>query len=547
MTVSIEMDGDEAKLWRSFQKIVDQQKKLEKGTKQLADTSKKADREQRAMLREAKRLWEETRTPQEKYAATQKRLNDLVRRGHIDQDTANRKLRQMAEQQKRVSTTGQSAFGGAALGQLKNFAAGFISLSAAVGVARKAMEVLNEESERAQQASRDRAGGGGLLVELAQSPQELKKLENLADKWHKLGVGQNYKQASEFVHAIASSEQLSDIQLFGNIERYGIGKAGGAELANSVQTIQAAFGAEEAGDARRILNNMFGASRSAPSQAAPVLRAAAKAGAVGASLGLTDEDTLAAATALSKASSVDEARPQLEQLFATFDQQGITEGTILERVRELKAQIGDRRPREVITEKRALKAFNIFANLDEDSNKALQAYEQAFQDMEQARRTDAVGQKLKMARGSEHISADVGRKVSEAEEQAAFANADAVNLQTTLRNISTAEKNAGYNPLLRFYTGAQRKVSTNVNRLLGYSPDELKQGLVEDVEVYGTDAEREEFDRLQRKSAGELADGQQNAVTMLLEMQRQMVRDMSIAGKDLRAATDAGAADAHIE
>jgi methyl-accepting chemotaxis protein len=47
---------------------------------------------------EARRVWEETRTPLERYNEELKKLDDLLQQGAIDQDTYNRKVKQMDDE-----------------------------------------------------------------------------------------------------------------------------------------------------------------------------------------------------------------------------------------------------------------------------------------------------------------------------------------------------------------------------------------------------------------------------------------------------------------
>ena len=58
----------------------------------LSGTQKTAE-----LAREGARIFEQTRTPQEKYANTAERLNTLLQQGAIDQDTHNRALKQSQE------------------------------------------------------------------------------------------------------------------------------------------------------------------------------------------------------------------------------------------------------------------------------------------------------------------------------------------------------------------------------------------------------------------------------------------------------------------
>ena len=70
----VEMSGDEAKLWASFQKIQAAEQGVEQGLGKIGAASDEVKRRQRELGRIAKQAYDSTRTPQEQY---KQRLSDL--------------------------------------------------------------------------------------------------------------------------------------------------------------------------------------------------------------------------------------------------------------------------------------------------------------------------------------------------------------------------------------------------------------------------------------------------------------------------------------
>lgn len=159
--IVVEMTGDEAKLHQAMMAAVADHAKLEQGVDKVAAKSKKLAREEAAVAREAKRIYEETRTPQEQYNARMARLNELVKRGGIDQNTFARASRKAGDELRRTGQKGQTAFGQKALGMVRSFA-GALGISAglagAVQIVRKEYEALLAVQDKARESSLNLAG-----------------------------------------------------------------------------------------------------------------------------------------------------------------------------------------------------------------------------------------------------------------------------------------------------------------------------------------------------------------------------------------------------
>lgn len=126
--VVVEMSGDEAKLYRSFQKIIDQQKRLEQG---LEKTKQKGQQTGQAL------------------------------RG--------------------AGQSGAQAFGAVAVRSLASYAAGFTSIHTAIRLATTLMREYRQEQERAVAETENLEEARKRLREVARGPSDLAVMEARAD------------------------------------------------------------------------------------------------------------------------------------------------------------------------------------------------------------------------------------------------------------------------------------------------------------------------------------------------------------------------------
>lgn len=78
--------------------MYDAQQRIAAGEKAASDATRERQRLEREWQRDAERVWQSTRTEAEKYAAELERLNELLRRGAIDQETYGRAAAKAAEE-----------------------------------------------------------------------------------------------------------------------------------------------------------------------------------------------------------------------------------------------------------------------------------------------------------------------------------------------------------------------------------------------------------------------------------------------------------------
>jgi len=145
------MTGEEAKLFQSFQTVIRQAKSFEESLDKSGQAAKRLSSEERAMAREAKRAFEEARTPLEKYNQSKQTLDGLLKKGKVSQDEYNAALRQAKQNMDQAGQSGEKAFGAQALGMAKQFA-GALGLTGGiaggVAVIRKGWEDVIEAQNK---------------------------------------------------------------------------------------------------------------------------------------------------------------------------------------------------------------------------------------------------------------------------------------------------------------------------------------------------------------------------------------------------------------
>ena len=156
MGIAVEMSGDEAKLWRSYQRIIEQQKKLdgamEKGAK-VAKTTAAANE---------KMFSPEVLAQMEKHS-----------QGFDDVGNA---ARMSAIKAKTSATVYKESYGSKALGQIKDYAGGFTGIGTAAAtasaVALLALREINAEIETQIKLQKEAAAA---QVTLASAHQDLRR------------------------------------------------------------------------------------------------------------------------------------------------------------------------------------------------------------------------------------------------------------------------------------------------------------------------------------------------------------------------------------
>ena len=155
-TVSVLMTAEEARLHQAVMSAAAAFAQLDTGVAKVAKTSREAAKEEEALGRAAKRVFDETRTPQEQYNARMEKLNALVRAGVTDQETFRRKAKDLGDELKASGNKGVEAFGSKAVGMVKEFAGALgigFGVAGAVRLIKDEWEAVIKVQERALEAT----------------------------------------------------------------------------------------------------------------------------------------------------------------------------------------------------------------------------------------------------------------------------------------------------------------------------------------------------------------------------------------------------------
>jgi hypothetical protein len=235
--IAVEMTGDEAKLWRSFQKIVQQQDKLSANFNKLQSSGKKAGRG----------------------------LDD--------------------------------AFGGRALGSLKSYVTGVLSVGAGLAVIRQALGDIR--------AMQDAAGGRiGANYEAMTTLNQHPSAEALNKIVRRLRVTQGMPsdQATNLIFAAQSAGLAGDVDMFASLTQLGFNPLSAVAASQKIQKAfgGAGAGTEGGGTARMIANKFLTSAEKSPENAEALAANAAIVSQNWADMGGQDEELIAGLGILSQ-------------------------------------------------------------------------------------------------------------------------------------------------------------------------------------------------------------------------------------------------------
>jgi hypothetical protein len=170
---------NDAKALIGIENMAKAETKVEKGAAGIAREVKKAEAE---LDRFAKRTAAINSTPLEKYQQQMQRLEQAVARGKITQETFARATARANDELRKTGQSQREAMGADALGQVKSFAAGYLTLSQAVNLVASAFRNAKQESKDALSSLRGLDEPRRKLVQMADSPEHLQGMLARADQ-----------------------------------------------------------------------------------------------------------------------------------------------------------------------------------------------------------------------------------------------------------------------------------------------------------------------------------------------------------------------------
>lgn len=271
-----------------------------KGEEAFEKVSKKADKLDKA----AQQITRNNEGPQERYNRKIAELAELVNKGKLSFEQADIAARRYSKELEKAGDAGRTAFGPAALNNLKQFALGMVGIQQAAQLGLAAIRAMDQEIEQAaqrQMASRRGLGSLSQLASTAENPQqEMASLLREARAIRASGAAETDDEAGNILFSLVSAGLTKEDRDFAvALKRSGVlSDVGGAST--SFAALQTALGAGEVGSFQDFMSKALAASAAAPAQANEIPIAAARAGGSAREMGLSDEFLFASTALIAK-------------------------------------------------------------------------------------------------------------------------------------------------------------------------------------------------------------------------------------------------------
>lgn len=278
------------------QELLQAQKQVAQGAANVGNEYREIVKESARLSSAATRAFNETRTPIEKYNAKLADLSTLLRKGKISQDTYNRSVDHASERYRAATEQGGKFTG--VMTAIAATAGGVLSVAAAANMLAEAFAAANEEATKAAESVKT---GFSSRSELAQVLDNMGAAdEQIGAFMTRGGAGKNRPLAAQSVFEMQSAGLAGDMETFLQVGRTGLVAAEAMPaVIGAIKSLQVAFGEQEAGKSKAILSKALAAGAVAKGSMQDVVTATSSAGADAASLGLSDEETMAAIAVLS--------------------------------------------------------------------------------------------------------------------------------------------------------------------------------------------------------------------------------------------------------
>ncbi len=333
--LTIVMSAEEARLWQSITSTVSKMAQMEKGFSKISNEARQAAKANQELERSAKRVFDETRTPQERHHAKLRELGTLLAQNKISQETFGRAVKQSQLHLDAAGSAAVKAFGAAALAQLSSYALGMVSIGAAVGTVTAGIKAMQKAAEDAASKQREAKFSLGSLAQVAdkpgKGPDTYEKLKAAGEEMFRAGGAESLEEGYRQVFDIKSAGQMEDLPLFTRLKQSRMIQQPGV-TAKAASTLQTSMGKEQTGGLKQMVSKGLAAAVIAPGTAEDVLQAAAQAAPSAAELKLSDEELLSATAIVAKATGdTQEAGTRIESLLKGLEK--IASPTTMEQMR----------------------------------------------------------------------------------------------------------------------------------------------------------------------------------------------------------------------
>lgn len=414
-----------------------------RGAKQLNAELAKTDKELDEITKSARgaagqaRKLAEMAEPQKKYNREMATLAKHVKAGRLSMEQAEKVAGKYQRRLDRTADAGKRAVGPAMAGNIQGMIAGYTSMAGAVGLVTKALADQEQKAQEAADAIFQSLDSFGKLQQLSDSPEQLERVATIANKLIYSGAVAPDNRSLAYDTAFSFNSAGLDGQSIEALSKLAadriIPASGLSEFAGKAKKIQDIYGTEEAGSMGLIVDKILAASKSAQSDAPTIAGEIAKFGGLAASLGFSDESSVAAFLASEKQSDTPAAAAErMKSLFAQMKKRDLAKGTLAESVDAIQSRVaGGEKIFDILGEQNAVIGF-------EDIMRRRDVFDAQSQAMLNASGTAARSAGL-INTSPEHRAA-----LSKARSQGRVAEAMAVSGQSERENLFDAVANDRY-------------------------------------------------------------------------------------------------------
>lgn len=256
---------------------------------------------------------------------------------------------------------------------LAKYAGGFFTLGTAIGVANKALQFHNAEIDKASSRTRNSEYGLAALSQLAGGDEnEMRRMVDEAKK----------------TVATAGIDRTAAAKLQFNLESFGIADqremfaeligtiADPSASAEAAVTLQQAFGKEEAGSIRSIMNKGFAGSAVTKTDVNALLSNAAQIAPGVAAVGGTDEEAISSLAVLSKARrSAEIASSEIKALTRTLMRRGMDKDGLFAGMDQIEKATANMSGEDKLKFFGDVEGFQAFSTLQQSRSELTSAYE----------------------------------------------------------------------------------------------------------------------------------------------------------------------------
>lgn len=334
------------------------------------------------------------------------------------------------------------------LGPLGHLAAGYLSVHAAIEVAREALAEFHKERDEGARAAEKADLGLGELAQVATSAEDLKHLKEQAYASMR-EEGLTVEEAGKLQFNLRSAGKDQYREMYASLK----GLANPAEMFNAVTTLQGAMGLKETGGDKQILDKLFLTSTFTKANANQLASAAASSGKQASLIGTSDEELLAALAVTTRGeATADEAATQIASFSAAVAQDkrlGGEKGLLdaVERIRKMNPS--NQRLYKLLGRKEAVKGYVAMVN-NLDEIRRIQGENQAADANAAAGGTGFTDERIGWYRGAfaEQRGARIARTENELAKEEAF-GAQQLRAETTVTKANTRSIERRDDPLVR--------------------------------------------------------------------------------------------------